>query len=184
MRMPNKIKNFLDKYAPNYQVIVHRTVYTAYDLAQTLKHEMDKVLKTLVIKADKNYVLVVIPASYRLDIKALQKLLKAKAVKIEQERIMPKLFKIKAGAISPFHGPLHKLPVYLDKAVLKTQKALVQAGSFEESVHLKTKDLLKAVQGTVGNFAKKHTFAKVVKSKKSVVKSGQSKVRRLVKRKK
>ncbi|MDZ4229770.1 MAG: hypothetical protein U1C53_01400, partial [Candidatus Veblenbacteria bacterium] len=61
----------------------------------------------------------------------------------------------KAGALSPFHGPLYKLPVYVDRAVMRAQKAVVQAGSFEESVHMKTKDLLKAVEGKLANFSKK-----------------------------
>ncbi|MFZ5391450.1 MAG: aminoacyl-tRNA deacylase [Patescibacteria group bacterium] len=165
MKIPTKVINFLTKNKVPYEVALHRTVYTAYDLAQTMKKELDKVLKTLVVKADKSYVLVVVPASYRLDLPALKKMLKAKVIKIEKEQIMPKLFKVKAGAISPWHGPLHNMPVYVDKAVLKTQRALVQAGSFEESLHIKTRDLLKSVAGQIGSFAKKHHFVKVTKSK-------------------
>ncbi|MBU1038740.1 YbaK/EbsC family protein [Patescibacteria group bacterium] len=183
MKIPSKITNFLTKNKVPYEVALHRTVYTAYDLAQTMKKEMDKVLKTLVVKADKSYILVVVPASFRLDLSALKKMLKAKAVKIEKEQIMPKLFKIKAGAISPFYGPLHKMPVYVDKAVLKTQKALVQAGSFEESLHLKSRDLIKVVEGVVGNFAKKHYFAKVKKAKNKTT-SKKPKIKKVVKSKK
>ncbi len=176
MPIPAKVLNFLDKNKVPYEVALHRTVYTAYDLAQTMKKELNKVLKTLVIKADKSYVLVVVPANYRLDLTALKKMLKAKVVKIEKEQIMPKLFKVKAGAISPWHGPLHKLPVYVDKAVLKTQQALVQAGSFEQSLHVKTRDLIKSVSAQLGGFAKKHHFAKV-KPTKAKVKSVKAKIK-------
>jgi len=155
MKIPAKVSNFLKKNKIKHEILEHKTVFTAYDLAQTLKRKLNEVAKTLVVKVDKGHALVVLPASRQVDFKALKKFLKAKVVDIDKENMMAKLFKVKPGAISPFHGPLHKLPVYIDKGVLKAQKAVVQAGSFEQSVHLKTKDLLKALQGQIANFSKK-----------------------------
>lgn len=152
--IPAKVKKFLDKNKVKYEVVKHRTVYTAYDLAQTLKKKLQEVVKTLVVKLDKGHALVVLPASRQVDFKNLKKVTGAKKVDIDRENVMTKLFKVKPGAISPFHGPLHKLPIYVDKAVMKAQKAVVQAGSFEESVHIKTKDLLKVVEGKLVNFSK------------------------------
>lgn len=155
MKIPAKVINFLKKNKVKHEVVEHRTVFTAYDLAQTLKKKLGEVAKTLVVKVDKGHALVVIPASHQVDFKALKKVTSAKKVDIDRENVMTKLFKVKPGAISPFHGPLHKLPVYIDKALVKTQKAVVQAGSFEQSVHMKTKDLIKVVEGKLGSFTKK-----------------------------
>ena len=74
------------------------------------------------VKVDKGHVLLVLPASHQVDFKILKKVLGAKVVDIDRENIMVKLFKIKPGALSAFHGPLHKIPVYVDKAVMKAQK--------------------------------------------------------------
>jgi Cys-tRNA(Pro) deacylase len=155
MKIPAKVLNFLKKNKIKHEMLEHRTVFTAYDLAQTLKRKLNEVVKTLVVKIDKDHALVVLPASHQVDFKALKKVTGAKKVDIDRENVMIKLFKVKPGAISPFHGPLHKLPVYVDKAVMKAQKAVVQAGSFESSLHMKTKDLLKVVEGKLVNFAKK-----------------------------
>jgi Cys-tRNA(Pro) deacylase len=152
--IPAKVKKFLDKNKVKYEVVKHKTVYTAYDLAQTLKKKLQDVVKTLVVKVDKSHALLVLPASRQVDFKTLKKVTGAKSVDIDRENVMTKLFKVKPGAISPFHGPLHKLPIYVDKAVMKAQKAVVQAGSFEESLHMKTKDLLKVVEGKLANFSK------------------------------
>ena len=154
-KIPAKVISFLKKHKIKHEVITHRTVFTAYDLSQTLKRKLGEVAKTLVVKMDKAHALVVVPASHQVDFKLLKKVMGAKKVDIDRENVMTKLFKVKPGAISPFHGPLHKLPVYVDKAVMKAQKAVVQAGSFEQSLHMKTKDLLKVVEGKLGNFAKK-----------------------------
>lgn len=155
MKIPAKVANFLKAHKVKHEVMVHRTVFTAYDLAQTLKKKLSEVAKTLVVKVDKGHALVVVPASHQVDFKALKKVMGAKKVDIDKENVMTKLFKVKPGAISPFHGPLHKLPVYVDRALMRTQKAVVQAGSFEQSLHMKTKDLLKVVEGKLGNFSKK-----------------------------
>lgn len=107
------------------------------------------------VKADKLHFIIVLPASHQADFKALKKILQAKKVDIDKENVMTKLFKVKSGAISALHGPLYKIPVYIDKAVMKVHKVVAQAGSFEESIHLKTKDLLKAVEGKLGSFSKR-----------------------------
>ncbi len=153
--MPAKVANFLKKQKVKYEVLAHRTVYTAYDLAQTLKKKLSEVSKTLVVKLDKGHAILVLPASRQVDFKALKKVLGVKKVEIDKEKVMVKLFKVKPGALSPFHGVMAKLPVYIDKALMKAQKTVVQVGSFEESIHLKTKDLLKIVEGKLANFSKK-----------------------------
>ncbi len=155
MKIPAKIKNFLLKQKIKHAVLEHKTVFTAYDLAQTLKRKLGEVAKTIVVKVDKGHALVVLPASHQVDFKLLKKLTGAKQVDIDKENMMAKLLKVKPGALSAFHGPLTKLPVYVDKAVMKVQKIVVQAGSFEQSVHLSSKDFLKAVQGKLASFAKK-----------------------------
>ncbi len=155
MKVPAKVANFLKKQKVKHEVVEHRKVFTAYDLAQTMKKKLSDVAKTLVVKADKGHVIVVLPASRQVDFKALKKAIGAKKVEIDRENVMVKLFKVPAGALSPFHGVMNKIPVYVDKALMKAQKTVVQAGSFEESVHLKTKDLLKAIDGKLANFSKK-----------------------------
>jgi Ala-tRNA(Pro) deacylase len=152
--IPKKVINYLDKAKVGYKTIKHKTVYTAYDLAQTLKVKLSDVAKTLVVKADKIYVLVVLPASHKLDLGKLKKVLKAKKVEIAKEKIMKVVFKVKPGAITPF-GELYKVPVFIDKALLKAKKIIAEAGTYEDSVIMTAKNFIKAVKGTIGDFGKK-----------------------------
>ncbi|HBV33108.1 TPA: hypothetical protein DEB72_01080 [Patescibacteria group bacterium] len=153
--LPAKIKNFLLKNKIKHDILKHKTVFTAYDLANTLKKKLNEVAKTLVIRVDKGHVLVVLPASHQVDFKALKKILKAKKIDIDRENVMVKLFKVKAGALSAIHGRLNKIPVYVDKSLTKAKKIVAQAGSFEESLHLTAKDFIKAVEGQLASFSKK-----------------------------
>lgn len=165
--IPKKILSYLDKNKVKYDVLKHKTVYTTFDLAATLGEEMKKIAKTLLVKADKKYILVVLPAHYRVDLNKVKKLLKSAKAELAPEKVMEKLFHVKPGAITPFGG-LHKIETYVDKALLKTEKAIVNAGSFTESLRLKMKDLHKLEKATVADLsnAVKVKLKKVIKNKK------------------
>ena len=154
MPIPKKLLNYLDKNKIKYDILKHRTVYTAYDLAQTMKQKLQEIAKTLLVKVDKQYHLVVIPAHYKLDFGKLKKALKAKKVGIAKEKEMQTKFKVKPGAITPF-GTMHKVGVFVDKTLLKTQKAIFGAGSFTESLRMKVKDFLKLEDAETGSVGKK-----------------------------
>ena len=155
MKLPAKIAGFLKKQKVKHEVLQHRTVYTAYDLAQTLGRKLSEVAKTIAVKVDKGHAIVVVLSSHQVDFKTLKKATGAKSVDIDRENAMVKLFKVKAGGLSAFHGPMMKVPVYVDRAVMRAQKIVAQAGSWNESVYLKSKDFLKAVDGKLLAVAKK-----------------------------
>jgi Ala-tRNA(Pro) deacylase len=152
--IPKKLQNYLDKTKVGYKTIRHKTVYTAYDAAATMRAKLNEIAKTLVVKADKFYVLVVLPASHKLDLGKFKKVLKAKKTEIAKEKVMQAVFKVKPGAITPF-GELYKIPVYIDKALLKAKKIIASAGTYEDSVVMTVKNFIKATGGAMGNFGKR-----------------------------
>lgn len=165
MPIPKKILNHLEKNKIKFKIVPHKKVYTTYDLAETLREDLKKIAKTLLVKADRSYYLVVVPAHYQLDFKKIKKALKAKKVGIATEKAMQKLLKIKPGAITPF-GSMHNLEVLADKAFAKIQEILVGAGSFTESLRIKTKDLIKLEEPLLISIG----VAKKIKPKKKVAK--------------
>lgn len=139
-----------------YDVVPHKTVFTVYDLAQTTKVKLNTIIKTLLVKADKDYVLAVVPAHKRLDLVALKKHLQAKVVSLAKEKDMVTKFKVKPGAMTPF-GSMYKVAVVMDKSLLKAEKVLMSAGSFTESLRVKIKQYVKAEQPATAVIAKKST---------------------------
>jgi len=163
MAISKKILKFLDKSAIKYNILKHRTVYTAHDLAVTLKKKLDEVTKTIVVSTGKGHALVVLPASRYLDLDKLKKLLKVKKIELITEKAMAKIFKIKPGAMVPFGQLSGDINVHIDKALMKSKKLITQAGDFENSFHLKVQDFLKATSGVIGNFS---SAKKPMKNKK------------------
>ena len=167
MAIPKKITNFLEKHSINYEILEHKTVYTAFDMAQTMKKKLSQIAKTLALKVDKKHILVVVPADRKVNFEKLKKLLKAKKIEIVKEIDMVKVFKTKKGNLLPF-GTFYKVPVFIDKALLKTKVIIASGGSYTGSLKLKAMDLLKHGGESLTAFSKKHKFKKVktIKPKK------------------
>ncbi|MCK4553371.1 YbaK/EbsC family protein [Candidatus Parcubacteria bacterium] len=169
-KLPAKLVKYLDKAGVKHEILEHKTVYTALDAAATMKKKLNEIAKSLLVKADKDYYLVLLPADYNLDFKKLGKCIgvqtgkKVKVVKIPGEKIMESVLKIKAGALSAF-GKLHKLPVYADKGLVKTKKAIFSSGSFNYSVEMAVGDFVKLENAILGSFGIKKKV-KVVKLRK------------------
>lgn len=167
MKIPQNLLNHLKKNKVKHEVIEHKTVYTAYDTSQTLKTKLGNVVKGLLIKADKEFQLILLTADKMLDLKKLKKFLKVKKVEIVSEKMMPKIFKGKPGAFHVF-GSLYKLPVIAEKGITRLKEAVFPSASFNHSLKVKIKDFLNLEKPQVGIFgvAKKFKAPKLKKSGK------------------
>jgi len=160
LKFPQKLAKYLEKAKVKHNILEHKTVYTAYDTAVTMGKKLNEVVKTLLVAADKDYYLVLLPADHNLDFKKLIAHIgkitgkKIKAVKIPSEEVMKNLLKVKAGAMSAFGG-FHKLPIVIEKNLLKTKKAVFASGSFNHSVEMAVKDFVKLENAALGSFGVK-----------------------------
>ncbi|MDD4271543.1 MAG: YbaK/EbsC family protein [Patescibacteria group bacterium] len=167
-KFPQKLAKYLEKAGIKHNVLEHKTVYTAYDAAATMGKKLNEIVKSLLVAADKDYYMVLLPADHNLEMKKLADFIskatgqKVKAVKIPGEAVMEKLLKVKAGAISAFGG-LHKLPVVMEKKLAKAKKAVFASGSFNHSVEMAVKDFIKLENAMLGNFGIKKKVALVKK---------------------
>ena len=177
MAVPKHVKKYLDVKMAKYDEVAHKTVYTAYDAAQTLRRELKDIAKSLLIASDKAYVIAVVPAHMRIDLKKLKQALKAKKISIPDEKVMVKVFKVKAGSMTAFGG-MHKIEVWADQSLLKTKDLIFSAGNFTDSVRMKVKDYLKMEEAKLAKFAKAGGYKLQPKAVKKPVKK-----RKVVKKK-
>jgi Ala-tRNA(Pro) deacylase len=149
--MNKQLEKLLTQSKIKYKVIEHRTVYTAFDSAATQDLETKEVAKAVLLKGKANLYLAVLPAGNNCDFKAVGKLFSDKVSMAKEKDIKSKL-KLKVGLIAPF-GSLFKIPVALDKKLLKNKKINLPAGSYTESILLSVKDYQKLEQPILGNFS-------------------------------
>lgn len=164
MALSKKITGFLDKQKYKYQVVEHRTTFTAWDTAQTEHVKPQEVAKALVLNVDKACVVALVPANKNLD---KQKFLKAynvfqkknagksgKKVAWAKEVWMKKNLPGKVGAVSPF-AELIKLPIYADKSLFKPKKIYLGSGEYEYSFLISSAEYLKREKPITGSFSMK-----------------------------
>lgn len=149
-----KLIKLLDKNKVKYEKILHRTVYTAYDKAQTLKVPKKIVGKSLVLKVNGKLGIVLIGANKNLDLKKFKNVLKAKKVDFVSEKIIKNRFNgVKVGAIPPF-GNLWGLPTFIERTLTKELKIIINGGDYNFSIRLKPNVLKKIIPDlVVGNFS-------------------------------
>ena len=165
MSVPRKVINFLEKSKVKYELIEHKTVYTAFDKARTLKLKQNMVGKTLVLKTDRDLAVVLIPANKNLDKNKFKKLVNdwrkktgqkpVKVIDFASERLIKNKFKgIKLGAVPPF-GNLFKLPTFINKSLLGLPNIIINSGDYNLSIKIKGDFLKKLVPDLItGSFVK------------------------------
>jgi Ala-tRNA(Pro) deacylase len=142
----------LDDGGAQYELLPHRHTETARAEARALGLEPDEVAKTVVVRTDDGYVRVVVPASARIDLARVRELLQADtgtrlATEAELAAAYPEF---DLGAVPPIGGPAGDV-VVVDVSLARQHRLVFEAGTHEESIRLKTEDLIALADARVGD---------------------------------
>jgi Ala-tRNA(Pro) deacylase len=147
------VTDYLKRNGVPYQVIEHAAAFSAHAVA-VASHAPDKELaKTLIVHADNNYCMIVLPADHRLDEHLLHGVVKAKHLHLAHEEDLKSIFPdCELGAMPPF-GNLYALQVYVDKSLAEDDEIVFNACSHTKSIRLKMKDYMRLVKPVIGEFS-------------------------------
>lgn len=174
-KLPVKVIKYLEGAGVKHELLEHKTVYTALDAAATMRKKFDEVTKALLVKADKDYYVVLLPADHNLDIEKLKQAIgkqqhkDIKVVKIPGEKLAREVLKIKNDAMAAF-GSLYKLPVVMEKKLEKVKKAVFSSDSYNHSVEMTVKDFIKLENVVLASFGAKKKVKAPPKIKKKTIK--------------
>ena len=148
-----QVIEFLNKAGVPYEVTEHEPAFSAQSMAAA-EHEPGRyVAKPVIVKADGKYVMCVLSACYKIDLRTLKKQLGAKKVELAEEKEIGQLFgDCKLGAEPPF-GNLYDLPTIMDKALEADDHIMFQAGTHEKAIRMTMNDYRKLVAPQVLEFS-------------------------------
>jgi Ala-tRNA(Pro) deacylase len=153
MTILKKLKDYLEKNQVRYEVGCHERVYTSQEIAAAMHVPGKELAKVVMVKADGRMVMLVLPASYRVDTKKVKKVLKCKRLGISKEKDFEELFPdCEVGAMPPF-GNLYHLEVWVDQVLTQDEFIVFQAGSHVETLKIKYSDYARLVNPKVGDFS-------------------------------
>ncbi len=153
MSIAKRIKEYLEANEIPYIHCTHRLAYTAQEVAAAQHVPGREMAKTLVLKADNQYLMVVLPAVMKLDMKAVREELPFKHVDLASEKEFTTLFPdSETGAMAPF-GQLYNLAVYADRSLTTNDEIVFNAGTHIDTIRIKYKAFERMVQPKIINAA-------------------------------
>jgi Ala-tRNA(Pro) deacylase len=151
-----RVTHWLEERGVEYELVTHPETFTAADEARAADVPAGQVAKTLALREEGSYRLVVIPASRRLDLSRLRELSGRSphlrlATEHEIERDFPNF---EVGALPPF-GPLLPAPEIIDIRLLYHDRILCGAGDHGHAVSLDPRELLRIAEPQVADICER-----------------------------
>ena len=151
MKIFEKIKEILDQANLEYFVKHHEPVYTSEQAAKIRGDKLKQGAKAIIMKANENFLLIVISAERKINSKKLKKILKSKDLSFARSDKLRDL-DLESGNVPPF-GSVLGLKTYVDKSLLENEEISFNAGSLTDSIKMKLKDYLKIEKPFVEDFS-------------------------------
>lgn len=143
---------YLDENAVVYELVEHSERFTAAAEARASGIALNSAAKDVVLRDGDAYVLAVIPASERLDLRKVQELLDGEdEVRLATETETAAAFpEFDVGALPPF-GPIHDIPQLLDRQLLEHQQVLCAGGDHRHSLLVDPNEIVRLADARVAD---------------------------------
>ena len=150
-----RAKRLLEEGGVPYEILPHREAYTAQGIAAAVHVSGWLVAKVVLVRPPgEGPVMVVVPASCRIDLAAVARVLGKPSVALVPEGEMQSIFPdCETGAEPPF-GSLYGVPVWADACFPEAGDFAFQAGNHHEVVRVKYADWAKLARPTVAEFCR------------------------------
>lgn len=148
-----EVEQYLQTQDIPYLMRHHAPAMTARQLAELEKIDPHEVAKVVIMRDQKQYYMLVLPADYKLDLKQARGMIHSRNAWIASEQDLQQLFpKCELGAMPPL-GELYNMQVYAEAALSEDQEIEFNAGSHEDAVRMRFADWKKMVHPMMEHFA-------------------------------
>ena len=148
------LQSYLDEMGVNYRISKHADAFTAQDLAAAEHVPGRNVIKPVVVRADGEFVMCALPASYKVDLSELREQLQCEEVQLADEQSLREIFRdCELGAEPPI-GRLYGLPTLMDESLFADDRVTFQAGTHCDAITMTLADYRRIAQPEVAYFGR------------------------------
>jgi Ala-tRNA(Pro) deacylase len=152
MEIPQRLLTFLNQSQVKYQILHHPEAFTAQELA-AIEHVQGKYhAKVVIATAAGQLVMLVLPATHRVDLDKLGALA-GKPATMATEAQFENLFPDCAIGTMPPFGHLYGVPTYLERSLTEDAQIVFAAGTHSDAIKMSYADYIRVAQATLGDFA-------------------------------
>lgn len=152
--LTRRLLDLLDTRGVAHRLLSHPPALTSEEAARVRGTPLEAGAKALVCHADDRIVLIVVPASARLDNRAFRQQAGVKNVRMIAPAEVETLVGAPVGAVPPF-GSLFGLTTYADTDVVERDLIAFNAGARDVSVTMRGPDYAALEQPILGQFARR-----------------------------
>ena len=148
-----KINDYLKEKGVYFKMHEHQPAYTAQEVAAEEHISGNMMAKAVVLHVDDRYVMCVVPASYKVNMEKVAKIVGGKKIHLADETELAKLFPdVEVGAEPPF-GNLYNLTTLVDEHLAQDDEIVFQAGSHRHAIRMKYADYASLAEPQVADLA-------------------------------
>jgi Ala-tRNA(Pro) deacylase len=146
MACNEKLDSYLREQSMPFQQQQHSIAFTAQEVAASEHLPGDIVAKVVMVFANANMVMLVLPASHRADLTKVAAALGAKDAWLADEHEFAEIFPdCEIGAMPPF-GNLYSVPVFVDRTLTEDETIVFQAGTHTDTIRMAYADYARLVK--------------------------------------
>ena len=142
-----RVQEFIKKFDPNLKILVlDTTARTAKDAANSLKCELGAIVKSLVFRAESDFLICLVAGDKRCSLNKLKKILDKKDVSMANADEVKVNTGFSIGGVAPV-GHLKKLNILIDKSLSRFQYIYGAAGHPDCVFKITYSELIKLTKG-------------------------------------
>lgn len=146
------IVDYLDATDVGYEFIEHEPTISAAAEAKVTRVPQSQVAKTVVLQDGAGYVLAIVPASDRLDVRKVRELLGAsKSLRLATEEEIARDFPMLEVGATPPMGPMLPRAEVVDRRLLEANRVLCAGGDHRHSFLLDPRDIVRVTDAKVAD---------------------------------
>lgn len=150
--IPSAIQSYLRRHRVPFERYAHARAVTAMELVDALNVPAWRVAKSIIVLADRQPWIVVVPAMATVDLRQVRHTLGVRTARLAAESEFADHFPdCETGAEPPF-GELYGLPVAMDESLSANERLLFRAGSHEEALEMRFQDFARLEWPLVASF--------------------------------
>lgn len=149
------IKRLLDNKKVQYEIYEHEPVYTSKDAARVRGEDLRTGVKSLIFKADDDFILVLVPGDRKADFQKLRNITAKNNIRLATPQEVLDVCNCEIGSVHPFGllmGP--GLKTYMEKTILQNDRINFNVGLHTMTVRMRPQDMKDVIEPVVVDIIK------------------------------
>lgn len=147
MAIAPRLRWYLEAHRIDYQVIPHPHSGCSTETARSAAVPLDVLAKPVLLEDELGYVMAIVPASCRVDVRSLSDQLHRELELASEPELAALFHDCERGAMPPLGSP-YRIPTVYDDALTGLDEVCFEAGDHEDVVRMRGEEFLRLLEGS------------------------------------